>query len=270
MRFIAGPTLETTADGALVIRREGLTYLACFELGFLVVALPAVLAYLLVGPWMMGWAFQGLVLGTVFQTSLGLLLLLMFAYGAWDSYPHLACGVWRLDAAGATFRSEGGLDHQVAWAEVERVWWTRRWIRLVGPRDQVLLEVHNTVKPAWQVLPARVEAALSPRFDLTFRETPRGEFRLARVAPVLVLIGLAAWGFVRLTPFLTDHQFGELVLGLLMVSFYGKLALFCWLGTVRANRLNPFWRLPRSSGQVASAPQPGAHDATDAPAASCR
>ena len=155
-------------------------------------------------------AYQPAWAGTLVAIGLGITILAVGLTAAIRYYRRINLGQWWINSVGVEFASAQGDDHRLAWREIDRVWWgTEAW-RIVGPHSSLFLRRDLLPEADWQAVRDRVEAELSPRFDLP--PCPRlPESSLLRPATILlptVPLGLLFLGYSLVAPALSPFEAG--------------------------------------------------------------
>ena len=237
------PKLEWAEDGSLVITKDrpspvdvsrllGGVWLPIFAgINIVAIAIPVGLAR----PWI------GAVLAI-----LGVAFPPLPARAAWRRSQHIEFAAWRLDDAGIEYLPVGGDRRRLAWDEVCRVRWGRAGgFRLVGPGDEAIGMPQDGIADAdWRKVRDRVEAALSPRFDLAIDHHP-GKFRLGRILLITLVLAMGGVGLAWALPHLTIFQLNLIVAALAAIFVSGWIAIFARISAME-RRDRPEWRYPRS------------------------
>ena len=252
-----GPrTLEIEPGGVLIIRKDrpdrsdlGRVGLVGLGMACLVVLLAVALASPLAPTSRVRWS----------GTQVGLLggamaLILASAPAAIRAtYRRSVLGRWRIDAEGVEYRGEDGDHRSLAWGDVVRAGWYAATVRLVGRDTRITLQPEGIPAGDWRQVRDRVEAALTPRFDLTVAPPEAGSgctWRVLVATPIAAASVLASFGLVLLDP----GRWGAAVLGG-WTLFLGT-AMTSLFALIIRDDYRRTWRTPRPATPPKTAPGP--------------
>ncbi len=237
------PILIHIADGALTLLKDGSTQLERRDFWAAILVCGGLGIAFLVWPCFVPPPVPSALLvltGIAASIALGLVVV---EVGKFQRRPDR--GSWRLGATGVEFHSLAGVRNQLAWADVERIYWTDEGVRLHGATDQVAFSPRFLTPDDWQALRDRIAAGLTPRLPLKRHEPPR-PIRPGRVALAVLPIGMIAAWFHWILPILTLDQIG--LSSLVMLAFLVLPLTVAGFGARTIRRHNPAWRRPRIGG----------------------
>ncbi len=175
------------------------------------------------------------------------LVLAVASIAVWVTYRRSVLGRWRIGGDRVEFLGRNGDRRSLARDEVDRVGMYGPMVRLVGRQGHISLDAGGIPEADRQQVRDRVEAILSPRFDLTGPQGVDPEFKLLRVlaaALPIALITLAMfWVMIQ-----GDTPRSLIAFAVWAIAFAGfPIAMMIRIGRDSNRRI---WRTPRPTSIV--------------------